>query len=85
MFMAILLWQTRPHYYSPQWFRVRVLLYVGLSAYGVIPAVHWILMNGGLQSPIVQVTNLFSNSLDGHFMSVVDFRLVAKNLGFHTL
>ena len=80
--MAILLWQTRPHYYSPQWFRARVLLYVGLSAYGVIPAVHWILMNGGLQSPIVQVTQLFSNSLDEHFMSAVDFGLVAKNSGF---
>jgi len=55
LFLAILFWQTRPLYYSSQWFRIRMLLYVGLTAYGVIPALHWISLNGGLQTPVVQV------------------------------
>jgi len=58
LFTAILFWQTRPQYYSPRWFRTRVLLYIGLSAYGIIPALHWISLNGGLQSPVVQVRTL---------------------------
>ena len=35
-----------------------MLLYVGLTAYGVVPALHWISLNGGLQSPVVQVETL---------------------------
>jgi len=58
LFTAILFWQTRPQYYSSRWFRTRVLLYVGLTAYGVVPALHWISLNGGLQSPVVQVETL---------------------------
>ena len=53
--MAVLYWQTVPRYYTPRWFRTRMLLYIGLSAYGVVPALHWIILNGGLQSPVVQV------------------------------
>ena len=55
LFAVILFWQTRPRYYSSQWFRTRMLLYVGLCAYGVVPALHWISLNGGFESQVVQV------------------------------
>jgi len=55
LFAAILFSQMRPRYYSSLWFRTRMLLYVGLSAYGVVPALHWILLNGGFESQVVQV------------------------------
>jgi len=60
LFMAILFWQTRPQYYSARWFRTRMLLYVGLTAYGVVPALHWISLNGGLESEVVQVSIFIS-------------------------
>ena len=58
LFSAILMWQTRPRHYSPRWFRTRMLLYVGVTAYGVVPAVHWISLNGGLQAQVVQVMTI---------------------------
>lgn len=55
LFFGVFYSQTKQHFYSQRWFRVRLLLYVGLTAYGVIPAAHWIYMNGGWRTEIVQL------------------------------
>lgn len=55
LFIAVLYWQTSPQYYSPSWFRKRTLLYLGLTIYGVLPSLHWVLLNGGVKSHIVQL------------------------------
>ena len=55
LFAAVFYYQTQPRYYSERWFRKRVLLYCGLTAYGIIPTLHWIYLNGGLGSDIVKV------------------------------
>jgi predicted membrane channel-forming protein YqfA (hemolysin III family) len=55
LFTSVFYWQTRPRYYSPSWFQSRLLLYTALTAYGLVPAVHWVLINGGLQSRVVQM------------------------------
>lgn len=31
------------------------MLYCGLTAYGIVPTLHWIYLNGGLSTEIVQV------------------------------
>ena len=58
--MAILsvftmIFQLHPKFFTRTWFHVRLCVYVGLTAYGIIPAVHWIYLNGGFSSHIVQV------------------------------
>lgn len=58
LFGAVLFYQTRPRYYTHKWFRARVLLYTSLTAYGLIPILHWVYLNGGLESPLVQVSKL---------------------------
>jgi hypothetical protein len=30
-------------------------VYCGLVAYGIIPTMHWVYLNGGIQAPVVQV------------------------------
>lgn len=54
LFLTVLYYQTKPRYMSLSWFRYRLLLYISLAAYGVIPAVHWVYINGW-ESEIVQL------------------------------
>jgi hypothetical protein len=56
LFGAVLFYQTRPRYYSRRWYRARVALYVSLTAYGLVPVIHWVYLNGGVDAPLVQVT-----------------------------
>ena len=55
LFGAVLYFQTQPRYYTDGWFHRRLSLYVGLSAYGILPTLHWVWMNGGIQADVVQV------------------------------
>ncbi|ELU02271.1 hypothetical protein CAPTEDRAFT_138960 [Capitella teleta] len=55
LFVAVFIFQTQPKYYSDNWFRRRLVLYCFLTGYGVIPAVHWVYLNGGLSAPVVQM------------------------------
>ncbi|CAL1531561.1 unnamed protein product [Lymnaea stagnalis] len=50
-----LMFQLHPHFFTHSWFFTRVAVYVGLSAYGIIPTIHWIYLNGGISSPVVQM------------------------------
>lgn len=47
--------QFHPQYFSVHWFYQRIAVYVGLVAYGVIPATHWFFLNGGWDAEIVKV------------------------------
>lgn len=47
--------QLHPRYFSHRWSNYRILIYVGLVGYGVIPTIHWIWLNGGASSEIVQI------------------------------
>ncbi|KAJ8319171.1 hypothetical protein KUTeg_004262 [Tegillarca granosa] len=49
---ATLLVQLHPNYHS--WTKHRLLIYCGLVAYGIIPSIHWTVLNGGISSHIVQ-------------------------------
>lgn len=54
LFLSVFYYQAGGPSMSPKWFRVRVFLYVLLSACGVVPAIHWICINGGFESEIVR-------------------------------
>ncbi|KAH3862539.1 progestin and adipoQ receptor family member 3-like isoform X2 [Dreissena polymorpha] len=47
--------QFHPRYFSVHWFKQRMAVYVGLVAYGVIPASHWFFLNGGWEEEIVRM------------------------------
>ncbi|RUS82548.1 hypothetical protein EGW08_009678, partial [Elysia chlorotica] len=53
--MCILGFQLHPRFFTHEWFIVRMMLYVGLVAYGIIPTIHWIYLSGGISAPIVQM------------------------------
>ena len=55
LFGAVLAFQTTARFLSARWFYRRLLLYIGLVAYGVVPTVHWVVLNGGLNAKMVQV------------------------------
>merc|ERR1712012_238332 len=55
LFGAVLMFQTTARFLSSQWFYRRIILYIGLVSYGVVPTIHWVVLNGGLNSQMVQV------------------------------
>ncbi|XP_064595115.1 progestin and adipoQ receptor family member 3-like [Liolophura sinensis] len=52
---ATLFIQLNPNFLKPSWARHRLLIYVGLVAYGVVPTIHWFVENGGWESRVVQL------------------------------
>ncbi|XP_041362846.1 progestin and adipoQ receptor family member 3-like isoform X2 [Gigantopelta aegis] len=44
-----------PRFFTHRWFHIRMLLYCSLVGYGLIPTAHWIYLNGGWSSRIVQI------------------------------
>ncbi|XP_011432355.3 progestin and adipoQ receptor family member 3 [Magallana gigas] len=47
--------QLHRKFFSHGWFRYRILIYVFLAGYGVLPTIHWVYLNGGPQAEIVQL------------------------------
>ena len=47
--------QFHPRFLSSSWDTYRMILYSSVAGYGVVPALHWTVLNGGIQSEIVQV------------------------------
>ena len=47
--------QVHPVFFKPHWFHVRVVVFIGLVSYGIVPSIHWIFLNGGISEPFVQV------------------------------
>ena len=64
LFGAVIYLQTQPRYYSDGWYHRRLSLYVGLTAYGIIPTVHWIYLNGGFEAEVVQVSSIVVHKLN---------------------
>lgn len=67
--------QLHQKFFSHGWFRYRILIYVFLVGYGVLPTIHWIYLNGGPQAEIVQVCKLslsFNSISLWHVLSLKD-------------
>ncbi|XP_013371628.1 PREDICTED: progestin and adipoQ receptor family member 3 isoform X2 [Chinchilla lanigera] len=54
MILAVFFAQIHPNYLTQQWQRLRSIIFCSVSGYGVIPTLHWVWLNGGVGSPIVQ-------------------------------
>jgi len=54
--------QFHPRYMSHSWSNYRTILYSSVAAYGIIPALHWVKLEGGLEAEIVKVSSSFSVS-----------------------
>ncbi|XP_055743802.1 progestin and adipoQ receptor family member 3-like isoform X3 [Salvelinus fontinalis] len=54
MILAVFFAQIHPHYLSKQWQRLRSILFCSVAGYGLIPTVHWVWLNGGFSSELVQ-------------------------------
>uniref|UniRef100_A0A8C7VR50 Progestin and adipoQ receptor family member IIIb n=1 Tax=Oncorhynchus mykiss TaxID=8022 RepID=A0A8C7VR50_ONCMY len=55
LILAIFSAQIHPHYLSKEWQHLRTVIFCSVAGYGVIPAVHWVWLNGGFSSAVVQV------------------------------
>ncbi|XP_031682113.1 progestin and adipoQ receptor family member 3 isoform X2 [Oncorhynchus kisutch] len=55
LILAIFLAQIHPHYHSKEWQHLRTVIFCSVAGYGVIPAVHWVWLNGGFSSAVVQL------------------------------
>ena len=58
LFCVVLFFQMSPRFLSWRWYR-RVGFYCAVCGYGIIPAVHWVHLSGGLSADIVQVLFIF--------------------------
>lgn len=47
--------QIHPLYHTEEWKTLRSAIFCSVAAYGIIPACHWVWLNGGFHSEIVQV------------------------------
>ena len=52
--------QIHPRFFTHSWFYTRMAVYVGLAAYGIIPTIHWIYLNGGVDSMVVKVIDILT-------------------------
>ncbi|BFZ17231.1 hypothetical protein BsWGS_20270 [Bradybaena similaris] len=53
--VCTLVFQLHPRFFTNSWFYMRMAVYVGLSAYGVVPTIHWVYLSGGVSTAIVQM------------------------------
>ncbi|ESO94939.1 hypothetical protein LOTGIDRAFT_144778 [Lottia gigantea] len=53
--LGTLILQREPEFKTRRWFKIRVLIYIALTAIGVIPTIHWIYLNDGFNAFIVQL------------------------------
>ncbi|KAL8586817.1 hypothetical protein ACOMHN_052693 [Nucella lapillus] len=52
--VSTLWFQLHPQFFTSRWYCTRMAVYVGLAAYGIMPSLHWIYLNG-VSSPVVQI------------------------------
>ena len=55
LILAVFSAQVHPLYLSQEWKLVRSALFCFVAAFGVLPACHWVWINGGFGTDIVQV------------------------------
>ncbi|XP_012992400.1 progestin and adipoQ receptor family member 3a isoform X2 [Esox lucius] len=54
MILAVFFAQIHPHYLSKQWQHLRSVMFCSVAGYSVIPTLHWVWLNGGFSSELVQ-------------------------------
>ncbi|XP_046717388.1 progestin and adipoQ receptor family member 3b isoform X2 [Silurus meridionalis] len=47
--------QIHPLYHTQEWKMLRSVIFCSVAAYGIVPACHWVWLNGGFRSEIVQL------------------------------
>uniref|UniRef100_A0A4W5PBK2 Progestin and adipoQ receptor family member IIIb n=1 Tax=Hucho hucho TaxID=62062 RepID=A0A4W5PBK2_9TELE len=57
LILAVFLAQIHPHYHSKEWRHQRTAIFGSVAGYGVIPAVHWVWLNGSFSSAVVQMSH----------------------------
>ncbi|XP_057177547.1 progestin and adipoQ receptor family member 3b isoform X2 [Triplophysa rosa] len=55
LILAVFAAQIHPHYLTQQWKKLRSAMFCSVAGYGIIPACHWVWLNGGFNADIVQV------------------------------
>ena len=58
LFGVVFYLQTSVTFLAENMFQKRVMLYVALVAYGVVPSMHWVYLNGGFGAEIVHVSGI---------------------------
>ena len=76
MGMQILPMLSRKDMVTEENFHLRLIVFGGWAAYGVVPTFHWAVLHGGMDSPAVAVsmnTPNFGLSLDGLILLILNF------------
>uniref|UniRef100_A0A673Y4U2 Progestin and adipoQ receptor family member IIIb n=1 Tax=Salmo trutta TaxID=8032 RepID=A0A673Y4U2_SALTR len=60
LILAVFLAQIHPHYHS-EWRHQRTAIFGSVAGYGVIPAAHWVWLNGSFSSAVVQMSHQIPN------------------------
>ncbi|KAL6097094.1 paqr3 [Pungitius sinensis] len=55
LILAVFCAQVHPHYLSNEWRRIRTTIFCCVAGISVIPACHWVWLNGGLATDVVQL------------------------------
>ncbi|TWW66508.1 Progestin and adipoQ receptor family member 3 [Takifugu flavidus] len=55
LILAVFCAQVHPRYLSNDWRRIRMSLFCCVAGISVIPACHWVWLNGGMSSDVVQL------------------------------
>ncbi|TRY69670.1 hypothetical protein DNTS_028429 [Danionella cerebrum] len=55
LILAVFAVQIHPLYLTAQWKKLRSAIFCSVAGYGIIPACHWVWLNGGFHSEIVKV------------------------------
>lgn len=58
LILAVFAAQIHPLYLTQQWKKLRSVMFCSVAGYGIIPACHWVWINGGFNSEIVKVIYL---------------------------
>lgn len=57
LILAVFCAQVHPRYLSNEWRLIRMSLFCCVAGISVIPACHWVWLNGGFTSDVVQVSS----------------------------
>ena len=53
LFFLSLIMQTTPKYMGNEYSKIRLVFFMSWSIFGVLPCIHWIVLNGGFATPYV--------------------------------
>lgn len=75
LILAVFCAQVHPNYLNNDWRRIRVTIFCCVAGISVVPACHWVWLNDGFASDVVQVTSEkikhhpITSSSSAHFSS----------------